>query len=136
MLGDRDPKNQLIVANPLEEAKIAGFDSAGYGLPKEDQERRQLARNCMTKFSTQLVYRRIPVEYIVETVVITRNSLPWDDIPRGWFRGAADPSSQPHYNWLHQLSFSPFMYLQYGTTQSNIMLEKNKIESVLEKEAY
>ncbi|ODO04919.1 hypothetical protein I350_05529 [Cryptococcus amylolentus CBS 6273] len=135
MPGDHDPENPLIVVNPLEEAKRAGLDTTRAVLFSLDPDKLRLAKNCLAKFGFELVYRRIPIEYIVETVELTHNSIPWDDIPLGWFRGVADPSSQSHYGWLDRLSFDPFSrYTHYGDAQIAILDEKRSIEEAKEEE--
>ncbi|ODN87144.1 hypothetical protein L198_07147 [Cryptococcus wingfieldii CBS 7118] len=135
MPGDHDPENPLIVVNPLQEAKKAGLDTTRAELFSLDPNKLRLAKNCLAKFGTELVYRRIPIEYIVETVELTHNSIPWDDIPLGWFRGGADPSSQSHYGWLYCLSFDPFSKdTHYGDAQIAILDEKRSIEKAKEEE--
>ncbi|TYJ56258.1 hypothetical protein B9479_003104 [Cryptococcus floricola] len=76
-----------------------------------------------------------PENHIVETAELTRNSIPWDDIPLGWFRGVADLSAQSHYGWLFRLSFDPFSKdTHYGDAQIAILNEKRSIVKAKEGE--
>ncbi|ODN76343.1 hypothetical protein L198_08119 [Cryptococcus wingfieldii CBS 7118] len=126
---------KVLVVDPREEEEKFRSHTVGFDFFSLENIR---ARNFMRKFSEKLFYKSIPKSYIVETVEITHDSIPWDDIPLGWFQGGAtnEPFSSIRWNWLDYLSFNPYDKLvKYGDAQGIIWAERKEIEEMLIRQA-
>ncbi|ODN74207.1 hypothetical protein L202_07653 [Cryptococcus amylolentus CBS 6039] len=122
---------KVLVVDPRKEAEKSHSHTVGFHLSFGEIVR---AENFMRTSSEKLFYKSIPKSYLVETVEITHDSIPWDDIPLGWFQGGVtnEPFSSVRRNWLDWLSFDPDNKLvQYRDAQETIRGERKEVETLI-----